>query len=136
MIITWRWCITNSRYGAIKIGAEETPSGTAYIIDNYGCPVRSDDLEYVINKEIDFCCPHSNRVIRPITKGLLPVGVKLPDPIVVEEREVKEEIKQEDAIQNVISDSHEEYVEPEVETLQEEEAESTDYRSTRRKTKE
>jgi len=76
--ISFKWCVVNSRTGSVKISGSETPSGTEYIVTNSGCPVRSDDLDYVLNKEIDFCCPHNGKKIKPVKKGLPPAGTKMP----------------------------------------------------------
>ena len=88
MIITWQWCIVTSRAGILRFAKGETPSGTAYDISATGCPVRSDDLEYVLNKEAP-SCPHSSEMVKPVKKGLAPKGVVLPEPIIIEVKVIK-----------------------------------------------
>jgi len=83
--IKWQWVLVNARVGVVRIAAGEAPSGTPYDITHVGCAVRSDDFEYVSNKEVEFYCPHSGRsIIKPVKKGMAPVGA-LPPPIEVKE---------------------------------------------------
>jgi len=87
IIVTWKWCFVGGKWGAVTFIAGETPSGTAYKIGYPGCYVRSDDINYVLNKEIETYCPHSGRgMTKPVKKGLAPAGVFPPPNIEIEER--------------------------------------------------
>jgi len=81
---TWKWCILKPRVAAVKLGPKDTISGLSYIFTQEGIWVRSDDLELVLNTEVEFFCPHSGRcMIKPISKGLAPVGAVPPESVEV-----------------------------------------------------
>jgi len=83
--IKWQWVLVDARVGVVRIVKGEAPSGTPYEITHMGCAVRSDDFEYVANKEVEFYCAHSGRsIIKPVKKGMAPVGA-LPPPIELKE---------------------------------------------------